>query len=252
MDWEHLPHVHSQAYSAIRLLESSEKGWRARVEGPGGRGQTSEVQVTVDREALRYVNRTLIGAGAGTEVVTQLSAQGEHKTDIHVEFFLPPVEPQWMAKVVEAYRSLQQQMWDQDEAMMLRRRQVQEHAMARAREAAFPWARASAGTGRQCLGSRADVEGRLPLDVEFGGRPVRIVSVDGDLVAFDPQCPHKGGPLVEHSGSACEARCRWHGYRFDLRSGAASDGNGHTLEPPPVLEIEPETTLVYVSSHVRG
>jgi len=250
LDWEHLPHLHSQTYSAIRLLDSNDKGWRARVEAAGGRGQTSEIQLSIERQALRFVTKTLIGAGAGTQITTQLSAVNDYRTEIHVDFFLPPVEPQWMTKVAEAYKLLHEQMWDQDEAMMMRLGQVQERAMASAREAAFPWARTSARDDRKCLGSRAELESRLPIDLEVGGRPVRIVSVDGELLVFDTQCPHRGGPV--EVANSCEGKCRWHGYSFDLRGGSSTDGRGLALEPPPHLEIEAATSLVYISSPARG
>src|SRR6185436_8086443 len=87
------------------------------------------------------------------------------------------------------------------------------------------------------IGRVRDLAGRLPLEVELGGRRFRVVSVDGKLVAHDTRCPHLGGPLGEKPVEGCEAVCPWHGYRFDLRSGLSSDGRKLRLAPAAVVEI---------------
>ncbi|MBI5503691.1 MAG: Rieske 2Fe-2S domain-containing protein [Deltaproteobacteria bacterium] len=253
LDWEHLPHLHSQAFSGIRLLSSSDNGWRARVEVHGDREHTSEIEVVIDRPRLRYTTATLLGVGKGTEIVTQLLPRGERETDVRVEFFLPPVEPQWAASVGDAYRSLYEQLWDQDEAMMIRRELVCRSARDREPDDAAPGGvpparRADADSERRCLGPKGELEARLPVEIEMGGRSVRVASANGELLVFDTQCPHLGGPLEQRRAPGCEVECPWHGYRFDLRSGRSSDGRGYRLGPQPLIEIEAGTGLVFLST----
>lgn len=239
LDWEHLPHLHAQAFAGIRVLDSNEEGWRAFVQLAGEKERGSEIEVVLDRPGLRYTTRTLSGAGEGSEIVTGLFPRTEHETEIRVEFFLPWLQPEWATGAAEAYRALYRTLWDQDEEMMLRRRRVLE------RDSPAPSAEPNAQ--RVCLGSRDDLDARLPVDVEVGGRAVRVVSIDGDLLAFDASCPHLGGPLAQGGLSGHEVRCPWHGYRFDLRTGRSCDGRGYRLAPAPRIDVEEDGGLVFVS-----
>ena len=68
---------------------------------------------------------------------------------------------------------------------------------------------------------------------------MRLVDVDGEILAHPTACPHRGGPLAESAIEAGCITCPWHGYRFDLRRGASADGRGYALarqdEPTPTL-----------------
>ncbi len=51
--------------------------------------------------------------------------------------------------------------------------------------------------------------------------PVMVTTLDGAIVAFPGVCPHDDVSLVDYGvREADELRCRVHGYRFDLRTGA--------------------------------
>jgi nitrite reductase/ring-hydroxylating ferredoxin subunit len=47
---------------------------------------------------------------------------------------------------------------------------------------------------------------------------VLLLLVDGAPVAYSSICPHFGGEF-DVRPAELEARCRWHGWRFDLRTG---------------------------------
>ena len=72
---------------------------------------------------------------------------------------------------------------------------------------------------------RADtvVAGSLLEVREAGERIVLTRLADGSIVAFDPLCPHRQGPLWAGRVAGDCIVCPWHGFRFDLRSGA-TDG----------------------------
>jgi nitrite reductase (NADH) small subunit len=70
------------------------------------------------------------------------------------------------------------------------------------------------------VGNAADVppgEGRL---VEADGRPLALFNVSGRYYAIDNSCPHRGGPLAEGDLDGGVAVCPWHGWRWDVTTGA--------------------------------
>ncbi len=73
--------------------------------------------------------------------------------------------------------------------------------------------------------------------VQPAGRPIAVFNVGGRLFAVSNRCPHAGGELVhgklvglvesKEPGSYCYSRpneilrCPWHGWEFDLTTGAS-------------------------------
>jgi hypothetical protein len=89
LDWEHLPHLHKDSFRAVTPIRAGRDGWRAHVEFVDG-GE-AEIDVALDRPALRYLTRTLAGVGAGGEIETALSPRSDRTTAIEVSFRLPGV-----------------------------------------------------------------------------------------------------------------------------------------------------------------
>jgi 3-phenylpropionate/trans-cinnamate dioxygenase ferredoxin component len=76
------------------------------------------------------------------------------------------------------------------------------------------------GKGRVRIGVAADVpvgEGRV---VEVSGRMLAVFNVDGRYFATDNTCPHRGGPLGEGDVDGSVVVCPWHGWRWDVTTGA--------------------------------
>lgn len=224
LDWEHLPFLHDQAFTSVVRTSSSRDHWHGEVGVAGG---LAEVDVKIDFDGLRYSTRTVAGIGAGTEIVTSLFPRAARVTAIRVDFHVPWAPEGAEESIGQVYAGLYETLWDQDEAMM-RERQRGLDAADQGR---------SPVTAVLPLGSMRELAPRLPLDVEFGGRRVRIVAFEGRLFAYDAACPHLGGPLRQGSAAGCEAVCPWHGYRFDLRTGLSSDGRGLRLRRGPVVQV---------------
>jgi nitrite reductase/ring-hydroxylating ferredoxin subunit len=92
------------------------------------------------------------------------------------------------------------------------------------------------------LGALEELRGRLPLRVELGGRPYRLVELDGELVVHSTVCPHLLGPLDDTEVVDGSAVCPWHGYRFDLRSGrGCGTARRFRLAPAPRVEIDADS-----------
>ena len=103
------------------------------------------------------------------------------------------------------------------------------------------------------LGPLSELRPRLPLLVELDGEPFRVLELeDGALVAHSTICPHWLGPLDEAAPENGVLRCPWHGYRFDLRTGASADGRGCRLAPAPHVVVDPVTGEVSLRSAQGG
>lgn len=232
-DWEHLPWLHAASFRAIALEAEGDWGWRARIGlPPAPDGPTILLELRVDDDARGYLARTLAGPGAGGEIRTRLAAaRGGAATDVEVEFWLPDVAPASAAALGAAYTALYRRLWDEDEAMIVRRTELLASADAPAAE-----------DGPLPLGPLADPRTRLPRCVAWRGARWRVLELDGALVAHAARCPHRGGPLDEAPLAADgTVTCPWHGWRFDARSGRSADGRGARL-PAARVRVDADGT----------
>ena len=241
-DWEHLPWLHSEAFSAIDLQEAGDWGWRATV--AMGREARAEIELVTDHAAGHYVARTRAGAGAPSEIWTRLDPLAPHRTAIHVEFRVQPMPEDALRQLGQGYVSLYTLLWNQDEEMM----RIREAALAERADR-------SGGQGGEdgpetiSLGSLALLRPKLPWVFGYGGHRFRLVEEGGELIAHAMECPHMLGPLADCSVEDGILECPWHGYRFDIRSGESADGRSLRLRPAPRVTLDPETGEVIVSRH---
>jgi nitrite reductase/ring-hydroxylating ferredoxin subunit len=239
LDWEHLPWLHRSTFSAIEAVDAGAWGWRARVAlQPREPRREILLELRIEPGAERYVARTLEGTGRGSEVWTRLRGAGPERTDVEVEFHAPGVEPGSAAALGGLYTRLYTALWDEDEAMMVRRQ----------RELARRAGPSTAAAGALDLGPLEALRPRLPLCVELGGRRYRVLELGGELRAHATTCPHRLGPLDAGPPEAGVLTCPWHGYRFDLASGRSADGRGLRLPPAPPVRVDPGTGRVWLGS----
>ena len=55
---------------------------------------------------------------------------------------------------------------------------------------------------------------------DVGGKLLALFNIDGHYVAVDNACPHRGGPLGEGDLEGHVVRCPWHGWAWDVTTGA--------------------------------
>jgi nitrite reductase/ring-hydroxylating ferredoxin subunit len=67
------------------------------------------------------------------------------------------------------------------------------------------------------LGDVAPGQARI---VDLNGTAVALFNVGGAIHATDNTCAHRGGPLGEGSLSGPVVTCPWHGFQFDVTTGA--------------------------------
>jgi nitrite reductase/ring-hydroxylating ferredoxin subunit len=59
-----------------------------------------------------------------------------------------------------------------------------------------------------------------PSTVDVDGRPVVLARHGDSIYACAGVCTHRGGPLGEGRLTGTRLVCPWHGWMFDVRSGA--------------------------------
>ena len=80
-------------------------------------------------------------------------------------------------------------------------------------------------TAERWLSVPADVLAGDRAVVDGDGRQILLLRVAGEIHAFDNACPHEGNPLVDGEILGPTLTCAYHGWRFDLRTGACLYGD---------------------------
>jgi nitrite reductase/ring-hydroxylating ferredoxin subunit len=223
LDWEHLPHLHDSSFAWIRCESAGDWGWRARVGYPSSderAGGEALLELRLDREARRWITRNLEGPQAGAEIWTHAQVLDPTHLRVIVDFFVPGVPAAARERLGRAYAGLYDRLYDEDEDMMVGR----EAALS-----ARPRDRAD-GTDLGPVEEGSEI-------VEHRGRRWRLLQLDGRLVAFEARCPHWLGPLDAAPVEAGVVTCPWHGYGFDLRTGACTTGQSCRMRPARPVAI---------------
>ncbi len=239
-DWEHLPWLHSATFASIALVDESDSTWRADIEFTEALcGGQSQVEVVMCVDEHYYTTRTVSGEGAGTEIVTRLAAREDGATDIEVDFRVPGVALEDREFVGDAMQTVYARLWDEDESMMIERPAVVDERPDRS---------ARPASGRLELGRHSRVREGLPLTLRVGSESYRLVEVTADggaeVILFNARGPHRGGPLGQCEVKGGTAVCPWHGYAFNVTSGASSDGRGLRLGRAPRLHHDRATDML--------
>ena len=66
------------------------------------------------------------------------------------------------------------------------------------------------------------------------GNQVALFKVKGQVYALDNACPHSEGPLGDGELEEAIVTCPWHGWEFDVRSGACQNMPGCDAQVIPI------------------
>ena len=58
--------------------------------------------------------------------------------------------------------------------------------------------------------------------VTVNGKQVAVFNCDGKFYAIDNTCKHRGGPLGEGTLTGASVMCPWHGWEYDVTTGACA------------------------------
>jgi glycine betaine catabolism B len=98
--------------------------------------------------------------------------------------------------------------------------------------------------GSTRVASTDEVPPGVTRKVVCDGKDVLLANVDGNYYAIGDVCTHEGGPLDEGILHNYEIECPWHGSRFDLRTGAVTQGPAETSEPGYDVLIEGKNIML--------
>lgn len=70
--------------------------------------------------------------------------------------------------------------------------------------------------------------------VDVKGIWIALFNVNGSFFAVDNTCPHAGGPIGEGSLAGEIVTCPWHGWQFNVRTGAREGNPNFTVACCPV------------------
>jgi 3-phenylpropionate/trans-cinnamate dioxygenase ferredoxin component len=72
------------------------------------------------------------------------------------------------------------------------------------------------------VAGEADVPPNTLLQVEVGDMKICLANADGHIYAFRDNCTHRDFPLSSGELEGGTVECAWHGARFDVKSGRAT------------------------------
>lgn len=83
------------------------------------------------------------------------------------------------------------------------------------------------------------------LEVTAGGRVIALFKIDEHVRAIDGICAHAGGPVAKGSLDESIVTCPWHGWQYDVNTGA------HCLTPaicqqPFEISVEGDDVFVEI------
>ena len=70
---------------------------------------------------------------------------------------------------------------------------------------------------------RDEVKDGAGKTVEVAGRQIALFNIGGKFYAIDNACRHRKGPLGEGEVYGTTVVCPWHGWEYDVTTGASLD-----------------------------
>lgn len=99
---------------------------------------------------------------------------------------------------------------------------------------------------RLCKAEEAPAPGQVS-EAEVEGVAICLANVNGELLALDNLCPHRGGPLGQGWVEGESVVCPWHSWMFHARTGEAEYPAGECVAVFPVRR-DGDDVLVRIDS----
>lgn len=68
----------------------------------------------------------------------------------------------------------------------------------------------------------ADVKPGSGIVAEVNGKAIAVFNIGDTFYAIDNTCTHRGGPLGEGDVEGEVVSCPWHGWQFNIKTGACA------------------------------
>ena len=96
------------------------------------------------------------------------------------------------------------------------------------------------------VASLADVPPDSVKGVETDGVRIALANVDGDLYALEDECSHQDFPLSDGELEGTELECIYHGAKFDVCSGRATQLPA--IRPVKTFDVEIRDGDVFIQT----
>ena len=84
------------------------------------------------------------------------------------------------------------------------------------------------------VGKTEDVMSGSGFVAEVNGQSVAVFNVEGSYYAIDNTCLHRGGPLGEGELEGEVVTCPWHGWEYNVKTGACINNPPACVKTYPV------------------
>ena len=84
------------------------------------------------------------------------------------------------------------------------------------------------------VGKTGDVTSGNAIVAEVNGQSLAVFNVDGAYYAIDNTCVHRGGPLGEGELEGEIVTCPWHGWEYNVKTGACINNPSACVKSYPV------------------
>jgi len=78
-----------------------------------------------------------------------------------------------------------------------------------------------------------------------GNKVICVANESGSFASLDNICPHRGGPLGQGMVEGGKVICPWHGWAWDLKTGAADQSSSAKVAVYP-LKVENGDVLIEI------
>lgn len=79
-----------------------------------------------------------------------------------------------------------------------------------------------------------DIKPGSGIVAEVNGKELAVFNVDGNFFAIDNTCVHRGGPLGEGDLEGEVVTCPWHGWEYNVKTGACTKNPSASVTCFPV------------------
>lgn len=86
-------------------------------------------------------------------------------------------------------------------------------------------------------------EGKSLIVKTKEGKEIALFCLDGTIYALDNTCPHMEGPLGEGDIEGGCVSCPWHGWKFDIKTGACLNVEGEEAKKIPIHVVNGDIYL---------
>lgn len=85
------------------------------------------------------------------------------------------------------------------------------------------------------VGKSEDVLAGSGIVAEVNEKSLAVFNVDGSYYAIDNTCVHRGGPLGEGDLDGEVVTCPWHGWEYNVKTGACINNPSACVKTYPVV-----------------